>query len=114
MNLWVIAAGVLGGLGIFLIVRELVPAPARLDAALARLDQGALDPGPERGARGSLGGQLAQRIAAELPWLPVPAADLALLGQGPRELAGQQDRLRPARARVPLALFALLSLATRG
>ena len=48
MNVWVIAAGVLGGLGIFLIVRELVPAPARLDAALSRLHHGPLDPGALR------------------------------------------------------------------
>lgn len=78
MNLWVIAAGILGGLGIFIAVRELVPAPSRLDAALARLDLGAaLEPGPAPAPAG----RLAQRIASELHWLPVPAADLALLGK---------------------------------
>ena len=40
MNLWALAAGVLCGLGIFVAVREIVPAPIRLDAALARLDPG--------------------------------------------------------------------------
>ena len=43
MNLWIIAAGILVGAGLFIIVRELAPAPTRLDAALARLDYGALD-----------------------------------------------------------------------
>jgi hypothetical protein len=76
MSLWVIAAGVLGGLGIFLVVRELIPAPDRLDAALARLDS---SPAPGRGASVSL--RLARQISAELPWLPTPSADLALLGQ---------------------------------
>ena len=78
MNLWVIAAGILGGLGIFIAVRELVPARSRLDAALARLNHGAaLEPGPAPPPVGRLG----RRIASELHWLPVPAADLALLGK---------------------------------
>ena len=78
MNLWVVAAGILGGLGLFIAVRELVPAPSRLDAALARLDIGAaMEPGPVPAPAG----RLARRIASELHWLPVPAADLALLGK---------------------------------
>jgi Type II secretion system (T2SS), protein F len=76
MNPWVIAAGVLGGLGIFLAIREIVPAPARLDAALARLDSAA-----PPGRRSSVSLRLARHISAELPWMPVPSADLALLGQ---------------------------------
>lgn len=77
MNLWVIAAGVLGGLGIFLAVRELVPAPPSLDAALGRLDAGsARDP-----AAAAPRSRIAERIAAELAWLPTPTSDLALLGK---------------------------------
>ena len=76
MSLWVIVAGVLGGLGIFVVVRELAPAPARLDAALARLDSAA-----PPGRRASVPLRLARHVSAELPWLPVPSADLALLGQ---------------------------------
>jgi hypothetical protein len=76
VSLWVIIAGALGGLGIFVAVRELAPAPARLDAALARLDSAT----PPRG-RTSVPRRFARSIAAELPWLPVPSADLALLGQ---------------------------------
>jgi Flp pilus assembly protein TadB len=77
MNLWVIAAGLLGGLGIFLVVREIVPAGARLDAALGRMDSaaGVADQGTTVSRR------LAHRMAAELRWLPVPSADLALLGK---------------------------------
>jgi hypothetical protein len=76
LNPWVIAAGVLGGLGIFLVVREIIPAPSRLDAALARLESVGAP-----GLRASLSLRLSQRLAAELPWLPVPSADLALLGK---------------------------------
>jgi hypothetical protein len=76
VSLWMIAAGVLIGLGIFVAVRELAPAPARLDAALARLDSAA-----PPGGRASVPARMARGISAELPWLPVPSADLALLGQ---------------------------------
>lgn len=75
MSLWVIVAGVLGGLGVFVAVRELVPAAPRLDAALARLDPGAFH------APAAPNHRITERIAVELGWLPVPAADLALLGK---------------------------------
>ena len=111
MNLWVIAAGVLGGLGIFLIVREIVPAPARLDAALARLDQGALDPGRSAEPAGRPAGKLAQRIAAELPWLPVPTEDLALLGKDRESWIATKVGCGLLGLACPLALSALISLA---
>jgi pilus assembly protein TadC len=111
VNLWVIAAGILGGLGIFLIVRELVPAPARLDAALARLDQGALDPGRGAERAGRPSGRLAQRIAAELPWLPVPAEDLALLGKDRESWIASKIGCGLLGLACPLALSALISLA---
>jgi Flp pilus assembly protein TadB len=76
MNLWVIVAGVLAGLGIFVAVRELVPAPPSLDAALARLDPGAFHT-----PAGAPPHRVAERIAVEMSWLPVPATDLALLGK---------------------------------
>jgi hypothetical protein len=99
VNLWVIAAGILGGLGIFLAVRELVPAPDRLEAALARLDPGAAqEPGAAAGPAAAPPSRLAQRIAAELPWLPVPAADLALLGK---------DRARWIASKVGCGLLGL-------
>jgi pilus assembly protein TadC len=80
VNLWALATGVLCGLGIFVAVREIAPAPTRLDAALARLDPGQ-DWLPSATPRAPRAGPLARRIAAELPWLPVPATDLALLGK---------------------------------
>jgi hypothetical protein len=77
VSLWVPVAGLVAGLGVFLFLRELFPAPVRLDAALRRLDAsagaGARPPAPAR--------QLAADIGLALPWLPVPSADLALLGQ---------------------------------
>ena len=80
MSLWVPVAGLLAGLGVFLIVRELIPAPVRLDAALGRLERGAGAAATGPGAP-SAGRQLAAAAGAALPWLPVPSADLALLGQ---------------------------------
>jgi Type II secretion system (T2SS), protein F len=84
MNLSVVAAGVLVGLGFFLVLRELLPAGARLDAALARLatirDESAQRPTVYHPtSRDRLGRWM--RVVA--PWLPVPVADLALLGQEP-------------------------------
>jgi Type II secretion system (T2SS), protein F len=81
MSPWVIAAGILAGLGGFLIARELLPAPIRLDAALARLDPAAGERGPASPRPRSGLHQAAARIGQAMPWLPVPATDLALLGQ---------------------------------
>jgi Flp pilus assembly protein TadB len=77
VSLWVVTAGILGGLGVFLIAREIVPAGPRLDAALARLDETR----PRGHGPASASDRLARRVSAALPWLPVPAADLALLGR---------------------------------
>ena len=75
MNPLVLVAGVLAGLGGYTLVAQLIPAGPRLDAALARIHSAGRRP-PEPPVRA-----LAGRIAAALPWLPVPTADLALLGQ---------------------------------
>ena len=75
MNLWVIAAGVLAGLGLFLVVRQARPAGPRLDAALARLEAGPGAASGEPAAR-----QVARRLGEAAPWLPVPSQDLAMLG----------------------------------
>lgn len=84
MNTYVVVAGAIAGLGLALLLAELVPAGARLDAALARLAAG----GQERSqllpaGRQAAGMRLARRVRMAVPWLPVPAADLALLGQEP-------------------------------
>jgi Flp pilus assembly protein TadB len=82
VSLWVSAAGVLAGLGMFFLIRELIPARARLDATLARLDPGGardVISDSETDATGLR--RLARSLGAAAPWLPVPTADLGLLGQ---------------------------------
>jgi Flp pilus assembly protein TadB len=79
MSLWVIVAGVLGGLGAWLAVRELVPTGPSLRAAVERLDA-SQEIGAGSPARSGLR-DLASSLAAAVPWLPVPATDLRLLGQ---------------------------------
>jgi Flp pilus assembly protein TadB len=77
-----LAAGVLVGLGIFLVIRELAPAGARLNAALARLAT-VYDQPPQKPTAGrrTAGVRLARHLQTSAPWLPVPVADLTLLGQ---------------------------------
>ncbi len=78
MSRWVVASGLLAGVGCWLAFRELWPAGPSLRAALDRLDRGPVmleDPGAGRLHR------LGARVAAAAPWLPVPRADLCLLGQ---------------------------------
>lgn len=78
MSMWLIAAGLLAGLGCWLVVSELIPAGPSLRAAIDRLDSGG-------GAQDavSLPVRLSRRMAAAVPWLPVPVKDLRLLGQDP-------------------------------
>jgi Flp pilus assembly protein TadB len=111
VNLWILAAGILIGAGIFVAVRELVPAPTRLDAALARLDYAAPDPGRPAAPARRTAGRLAQRIAAELPWLPVPTTDLALLGKDRDSWIASKVACGLLGLACPLALSALISLA---
>jgi hypothetical protein len=115
MSLWVIVAGVLGGLGIFIIVREIVPAPPRLDAALARLDHGVtLEPDGTARPAAAPAGKLSERIAAELPWMPVPAADLALLGKDRESWIASKVGCGLLGLAVPLAFVGLASLTGTG
>jgi hypothetical protein len=82
MNIAIAASGVLVGLGLFLVLRELVPAGARLDAALARLAAGPYAPAKRPTTDGQAGKvQLGRRMRVAAPWLPMPVTDLALLGQ---------------------------------
>jgi Flp pilus assembly protein TadB len=77
VNLWIAIAGIAAGFGVFLLVREIMPARARLDAALARLEAG-----PGTGTDGEPATRrAARRLGAAAPWLPVPGTDLAMLGQ---------------------------------
>jgi len=79
VNVLVIASGALIGLGIFAAVSQLIPGQPRLDVALARIHGG--DPGDpgDPGHPGDPGGGAG--LAHSMPWLPVPTADLALLGE---------------------------------
>jgi Flp pilus assembly protein TadB len=105
MSPWLILAGVLGGTGVFLILRELLPSGIRLDAALARLEAG-----PEQEPARPAGG-LSRRIAAELPWLPVPTADLALLGQDRESWLASKVMCGLLGLALPALMISLLTLA---
>jgi Flp pilus assembly protein TadB len=76
MNPLVLLAGVLAGLGTFVAVAQAIPSRPRLDAALARIYAAGTQESPLPLSRGTV-----RQIAAAMPWLPFPAADLALLGQ---------------------------------
>jgi Flp pilus assembly protein TadB len=75
VNLVVILAGALGGFGVFLAISQMLPAQAHLDAVLARIY------GTADGDRDGTSMRLAAGQLGNLPWLPVPVTDLALLGQ---------------------------------
>jgi hypothetical protein len=80
MSMWLIVAGLVTGLGCWLAISELIPTGPSLRAALDRLDSGG-------GAAGQapLPARIGRRLKAALPWLPVPAQDLRLLGQDPTD-----------------------------
>lgn len=75
MNLLVILAGTLVGLGVFAAASQIVPPRPSLDAALARIGGTAGHDTSDLSIK-----SLARRLRLS-GWLPVPAADLALLGQ---------------------------------
>lgn len=130
MSGWATVAGILAGLGVFLVVRELIPARSRLDAALARLDPGAArDLASDAAAGRTPSRRLARRLAVATPWLPVPSADLALLGEDRETWLASKivcgllglavvpilaALLALGGARVPLAVPVIASLALGG
>jgi Flp pilus assembly protein TadB len=75
VNLWIIVSGLLIGLGVALLVRELVPAGPSLQAAIGRLEA------RQDAVRRPRSRDLAHTLTASMSWLPVPGADLRLLGQ---------------------------------
>jgi Flp pilus assembly protein TadB len=81
MSAWLLGAGLLTGLGCWLVVSEVIPAGPSLRAAIARLESHAGRADDQATLRVRLG----HRLAAAAPWLPVPATDLRLLGQDPAE-----------------------------
>jgi len=86
MIVMVALAGALIGLGLYVLINELRPAPPRLDAVLDRLDNtgtAAEPPSPSSSLLQAVAGPLAGRLAGP-GGLPVPHADLDLLGQTPQ------------------------------
>lgn len=81
MSAWVVVIGALTGLGVFVVVSELIPAGPRVDAALERLSQPGRVAGEAHTGAIPVTYRLGRRLSEALPWLPVPSADLALLGQ---------------------------------
>jgi Flp pilus assembly protein TadB len=123
---WIVLAGLLLGSAAALLIRELIPAGPSLRAAIGRLESTAqLGSTGELGSTGQLGttGQpdgarpvisrtreLARGFRAMTPWLPVPAADLRLLGRETDEWLATKLALGLAGlVAVPL-LTALLTL----
>jgi Flp pilus assembly protein TadB len=78
VNGLVIIPGALIGLGVFALVSYLLPGRPRLDAALTRI----AGTGAQRAEAPPLR-TASRRLAAVAPWLPIPTADLVLLGQDP-------------------------------
>ena len=105
MSGWLIAAGVLAGLGCWLLVSELVPEGPSLCAAMDRLDSGA-----RSDDRMSLPVRLGRRLATAAPWLHVPVEDLRLLGQDPADWLARKVSLGFAGLAGVPALSALLAL----
>jgi Flp pilus assembly protein TadB len=79
VNPWVVAAGLLVGSSAGLLISELIPAGPSLRAAIGRLEGTRPPDAPVLAASRSR--TLARRFRAVIPWLPVPTADLRLLGQ---------------------------------
>jgi Flp pilus assembly protein TadB len=75
MSIAEVLTGALGGVGCFLAVEALFPAPARLGPALARLSASGT-----AGPPATIRNRLARQLLTAAPWLPVPATDLRLLG----------------------------------
>ncbi|HEY2506784.1 MAG TPA: type II secretion system F family protein [Streptosporangiaceae bacterium] len=110
MSGWVLVSGLLVGLGCWLAMSELLPAAPSLRAAVGRLDTygGGADsariPGRIR---------LGSSIGSAAPWLPVPAAELRLLGQDPADWLASKAVCGVLGTALPLILTSLLALGGR-
>ena len=86
MNPLTIAAGMLAGLGLFLVIRALTPSAPRLDTALANLApdpiraRRAVAPTPQVSLTQRAGTYLEHRLA-DIPFFAPPRADLELIGK---------------------------------
>jgi Flp pilus assembly protein TadB len=105
---WVIVAGLLAGLAVAVLIGELIPAGPSLRAAFGRMES--TRPADAAQPVTSTARELASRIAASVPWLPVPAADLRLLGQETDEWLASKLMFGLAGLVVVPVLSALLAL----
>jgi len=122
VSAWLAVCGALAGLGVFVAVSELIPAGYRVGAALERLgqnerqaampvsDSGFARPGS---SRPGLSRRLGQRLALAAPWLPVPSADLALLGQDRAAWLASKVTCGLLGVAAPVLLTAVLELGGR-
>jgi Flp pilus assembly protein TadB len=117
---WAMLAGATAGLGVTVIVRELLPAQPQLAAALDRLTPGrvtasqptAQEPAGESASTSGLEarvGRIAQRHLAEAPLLRIPTVELALLRLPVARYLGQKVLLGLIGLLFP-TLFTLLAL----
>jgi Type II secretion system (T2SS), protein F len=79
LSSWLVAGGLLAGLGCWLIISELIPTGPNLRAAIERLDSA----GGRVDSHAPFPGRLGRHLTAIAPWLPVPVTDLRILGQDP-------------------------------
>jgi hypothetical protein len=79
VSAWLVVAGLLAGLGCWLVISELIPTGPSLRAAIDRLDS----TGGRADDQAPFRVRLGRHLAAAVPWLPVPATDLRILGQDP-------------------------------
>ena len=111
MNPLIVLSGALAGLGVSGVVAQLIPGGPRLDAALARIHAaGTEDPSPSGFGR-PLSNFGVWQLASVLPWLPVPSADLALLGQDRERWFGSKIICGLGGLAITPALAALMAAA---
>jgi Flp pilus assembly protein TadB len=77
----VVVAGLLGGLGCWMVISELIPTGPSLRAAIDRLTSS----GGKADDQALFPVRLGRHLSAVAPWLPVPLTDLRLLGRDPAE-----------------------------
>jgi Flp pilus assembly protein TadB len=109
VSTWLVVAGLLAGLGCCLFIRELIPTGPSRRAALDRLDSAggrAVDQAPFRV-------RLGRHLSAVAPWLPVPAADLRILGKDQSDWLASKVGLAAVGLAIAPSLSALAALGGR-
>lgn len=114
MTLIAAFAACLGATGLIVLVRELRPAPPRLETALARLQAVPLPPSAVSAGTATpgerVGRWLAERVARPTGMVAVPRADLALLGRSVERFMLDKLALFITGLAAPAVLGALVAL----